>query len=251
MSDTFAFGDYVLCADHEYKGRITKTYSKCPQSKTWLANLEKAIEPYELDVQWIDVLCHKGGLIVTPITRMKKIEPFDFVNDYAKHHFENINIPVLSSEDFEEKELYDIEEVKLTETDLEDIRRGINGEGFPYWFHEFGGQNENLNSLIGDKIEAFQQAFDDLRSAAKELKLIGDEEDESDDETEDEADDEDSNFDPHVEQDSNCIAPFICPDCKSKVIYQIITGTCGSCDIDRCIQCREKSLFCNDCKEIN
>lgn len=86
-------GDYVETDTHGHRGRVHQVHpgypagSGCPESDAWLAGQQPEPLTIYKNERWISVLVHGGGSIAVPSALAHRVEPFNFVNDYANQYF--------------------------------------------------------------------------------------------------------------------------------------------------------------------
>lgn len=86
-------GDFVETDVHHHRGRVYQVHPGwpaglgCPESDGWMAGQQpESLLPYKQE-RWISILVHNGGSVVVPSVLAHRVEPFDFVNNYANQYF--------------------------------------------------------------------------------------------------------------------------------------------------------------------
>jgi hypothetical protein len=86
--DIIKFGDYVQTDRHGYRGRVYKFERLTNADQAWVDGQSLKVTIEDIQGEWVGILVHDGGAVLTPIASCRKIPTIkDFKHHCAKEHF--------------------------------------------------------------------------------------------------------------------------------------------------------------------
>lgn len=98
-SNPLHLGDFVLDS-YQRRGLVFKIDHRCAESEGWIKGQQQTVTEAERKERWLSVLCEGGGSVVSPESRLTRIEPFDLNNDWEHYYFRPAKLNDVDSERF-------------------------------------------------------------------------------------------------------------------------------------------------------
>jgi hypothetical protein len=83
-------GDFVETKFYKHIGRVIGKdciYNGNGKRDGWIDIQKCPVTDKQLKNEWIHILCHGGGVVQIPISRCKKVKPFELINNYNEFYF--------------------------------------------------------------------------------------------------------------------------------------------------------------------